>query len=416
VAAPLDRTIVGTEHPCVARQPILDRQGKVFGYELLFRRSPSVQTCDVSTNHASARVIVDAILSIGLDTLTGGKLAFFNLSHDMLLSGAPTLLPREKVVLELLEDIQDEPEVLEACAALKRSGYAIALDDVITTDTIGNLLPLADYVKIDFHAARTAQARAAVIKALPEKRPHLLAEKVETPQQFSDASSEGFSLFQGFYFGRPATHEVKRIAARRGAYALLLIKLNKPDISVAELEDVIKQDASLSYRVLRVLNSASTPLRVEIRSIRQAIILLGRDTIRRWASLWAIAAMGESTHPELVASSIIRARCCEMVDASTNGDAGSGFLLGMCSLLDVILEQPMDVVLTKLPLDKSMRAALQGDQNDRRALLDCVIAYERGEWDRYDELAARAGTSSKVLQAAYHEALRWTRDLKRAAA
>jgi c-di-GMP-related signal transduction protein len=172
----------------------------------------------------------------------------------------------------------------------------------------------------------------------------------------------------------------------------------------------------LSYRVLRALNSAATPLRVEIASIRQAIILLGRDTIRRWASLWTIAAMNESAHPELVASSIIRGRCCEMIDASSNNDPGNGFLLGMCSLLDVILEQPMETVLAQLPIDKTVRGALLGEQNERRLLLDGVIAYERGDWDRYDMLAALAGTSSNVLRAAYCDALRWTRDLTASAA
>jgi c-di-GMP-related signal transduction protein len=414
VGTQAERSIVGSDHPCVARQPILDLQGKVFAYELLFRRSPAMDSCDVSSNDASARVIVDAILSIGLDMLTGGKLAFFNLSRDMLLRGAPTLLPHDRVVIELLENIQDDAEVLETCTALKRSGYKLALDDVVSTESIANLVPLADYIKVDFRAADSRAARALVLDALPARRPHLLAEKVETTEQFAEAVAEGFTHFQGYHFGRPASHAVKRIAERRGAYAMLLVQLNRPDIGVTELEEVIKQDASLSYRVLRALNSASTPLRVEIRSIRQAIILLGRDTIRRWASLWAITALGASTHPELVASSIIRARCCEMVDLSTNRDSGSGFLLGMCSLLDLMLEQPMEVALSHLPLERSLRAALQGDDNDRRALLDCVIAYERGDWDLYDTLAARAGTSTDVLRAAHHDALRWTRELSRA--
>ena len=408
------KSLVGSDHPCVARQPILDLQGKVFGYELLFRRSLSVDSCDIHVNDASARVIVDAILEIGLDTLTGGKLAFFNLSRDMLLAGAPKLLPRDKVVIELLEDIQDDAEVLEACTELKKSGYALALDDVVSTDRISNLIPLADYIKVDFRAAETRAARAPILHVLPAKRPHLLAEKVETLEQVAEGVAEGFTYFQGYYFSRPTSHAVKRIAERRGAYAMLLVLLHKPDIGVNELEQVIKQDASLSYRVLRALNSASTPLRVEIRSIRQAIILLGRDTIRRWASLWAIASLGASSHPELVASSIIRARCCEMVDARANRDSGAGFLLGMCSLLDVMLEQPMEVVLASLPIERSLRAALQGDDNERRALLDCVIAYERGEWDRYDLLAARAGTNTEVLRAAHHDALRWTRELARA--
>ena len=405
-----------SDQPCVARQPILDRHGKVFGYELLFRRSTVVQSCDIPSNHACARVIVDAVLGIGLDTLAAGKRAFFNVSRDMLLSGAASLLPADKVIIELLEDIAGDADVLDACRALKRAGYTLALDDVATTEAVAELIPLVDYIKVDFRVTDSKAARASLVKAIRPARPHLLAEKVETPQEFAAAAAEGFEYFQGYFFGRPAATEVKRIAARRAAYAMLLVKLNKPDISVFELENVIKQDASLSYRVLRALNSAATPLRVEIASIRQAIILLGRDTIRRWASLWTIASMNEAAHPELVASSIIRARCCETIDASSNNDPGNGFLLGLCSLLDVILEQPMEVVLAQLPIDKTVRGALLGEQNERRLLLDSVIAYERGEWERYDLLSARAGSSSNVLRAAYCDALRWTRDLSAAAA
>jgi c-di-GMP-related signal transduction protein len=385
-------------------------------YELLFRRTQTVQSCDISSDDACARVIVDAVLAIGLDTLTGGRRAFVNMSRDMLLRGAPTLLPRDQVVIELLEEVRGDPEVIEVCTGLKRDGYAIALDDFAYTDDVAPLVALADYIKVDFLAVKTPAARAALVETLRPSRPKLLAEKVETPQEFEQAVKEGFTYFQGYYFGRPAVRDVKRIAARRVAYATLLVQLSKPDISVSELENVIKQDVSLSYPVLRALNSAATPLRVEISSIRQAIILLGRDTIRRWASLWVIASMNEAAHPELVASSIIRARCCEMVDATSRLDPGTGFLLGMCSLLDAILEQSMEEVLTQLPLETDIRAALLGDQNDRRALLDCVIAYERGHWELFDALAAKAGTNADVLRTAYHEALRWTRDLAAAAA
>lgn len=400
---------------CVARQPILDSKGQVFGYELLFRRSATVQSCDVSSNDACGQVIVDAVLSVGLDTLAGGKRAFVNITRDALLAGAPTLLPADKVVVELLEHISDDPEVVDACTALKRAGYLLALDDLSRPESVRQLLPLADFVKIDF-LATTPRDRADILAAIAPSRPVLLAEKIETPEEHQQAAAEGFALFQGYYFGRPVTREVKRIAARRAAYAALLVKLQNPAISVAELEQVIKQDASLSYRVLRAVNSAATPLRVEIKSIRQAIIMLGRDTIRRWASLWAMASMNESAHPELVSSSIIRARCCEMADAHSTRDPGTGFLLGMCSLLDVILEQPMELVVPQLPLDADVRAALLGENNARRALLDCVIAYERGDWERFESLAAEAGIiNPSVLRAAYHEALRWTMDLAAAA-
>jgi EAL and modified HD-GYP domain-containing signal transduction protein len=397
--------------PCVARQPILDRRGHVLAYELLFRRSTAVQTCDVAAGDACAQVVVDAMHSIGLDTLASGKRAFMNVTRDFLLSGSATLLPKEQVVIELLEDIEVDREVVEACTALKKAGYTLALDDFTYSESTAALLPLVDYVKIDFLALTTPDLRAPVIASIRPSKPLLLAEKVETPEQVEEAVKEGFEYFQGFYFGRPVVREVKRIPGRRVAYAALLAKLGNPDISVFELEHVIKHDASLSHRVLRAVNSSATPLRVEISSIQQAILLLGRDTIRRWGSLWALASMSESAHPELVTSSIIRARCCELLAGSAGGDSGTAFLLGICSLLDAILEQPMEIVMGELPVKGEIRAALLGEQNYHRALLDCVIAYERGEWERSEELGAKARVNGAVLPGAYSEALTWARDL-----
>jgi c-di-GMP-related signal transduction protein len=400
----------GPEQPCVARQPIFDRRGQVFAYELLFRPSQSASASGVSSDDATARVIVDSLLSIGLDTLTGGKRAFINLTRETLVSGAATLLPADKVVIELLEDLQPDDEVRQACTALKKAGYSLALDDFAYSNPSAELLQFADYVKVDFLEHSTAEARSALRARLGTTCAQLVAEKIETTEQSAEAAAEGFSYFQGYFFGRPAVRQVKRIAASKLAYATLLTKLIDPNIHLSELEAIIKQDASLSYRVLRAVNSAATSLQVEIGSIRQAIILLGRDTIRRWASLWAMASLNETANPELAVSSIIRAHCCEQLGSAGTSSAGSAFLLGLCSMLDAILEQPMEAAIAPLPLEADIRAALLGEQNERRALLDCVIAYERGEWGRHEELARRARVNASLLPAAYREALKWTRD------
>jgi EAL and modified HD-GYP domain-containing signal transduction protein len=395
----------------LARQPILDQHRHLFAYELFFRGSRSAESCAGSSDDASARVIVDAVLAIGLDTLTSGKRAFVNVTREILLSGAAALLPANQVVIELIEDIEADAQVVAACEALKRSGHAIALDDFVYNQRTADLVRFADYVKVDFLLMKTPSDRAAVVEAARAAHARLLAEKIETLEQFDEAVREGFMYFQGYFFGRPAIREAKHIPTQKLGYAALVVKVNDPSISVGALEDLIKHDASLTYRVLRAVNSAASALHTEMRSIRQAIVLLGRDTIRRWASLWALAGLGDSRHTDLVATSIIRARCCELLDASGSADTGNGFLLGICSLLDAILDQPMDTVLAQLPLDNEVRAALQGQPNGRRTLLDCVIAYERGEWDRCEQLAQQAGLDASVLPIAYQEALKWTRDL-----
>jgi EAL and modified HD-GYP domain-containing signal transduction protein len=402
-------TMPVVSQPCVARQPILDLNGRVFGYELLFRRSAELRSCDVEPNLACMQVVVDAMHSIGLDTLTTGKFAFVNITREFLLSGSVTLLPRERVVIELLEEIEADREVVDACAALKHAGYALALDDFTNSDHVAPLLPLVEYLKIDVLALNSRAAREPVLAAATRYRPCLVAEKVETPERFDDTAAEGFTHFQGYFFGRPAVREVKRIPTSRAAYAALLAQLSNPDISVRELERVIKQDVSLTHRVLRAVNSAATPLRVEIRSIDQAIILLGRDTIRRWGALWAIASINNDACPELINSSIIRARCCELLEARAGRESGAGFLLGICSLLDAILEQPMAAVLQQLPVQADIRAALLGESNPRRTLLDCVVAYERGDWHRSETLAAEARVNAAVLPDYYQDSLGWAR-------
>lgn len=395
------------EQPCVARQPILDRDGRVFAYELLYRRSATAHMCDVDVEAASARVIVDAFLSIGLDTLVSGKRAFLNISRDGLVSGAPTLLPAATTIIELLEEVTGDAEVLERCRQLKESGYAIALDDFVPTGRNAALVPFADYIKVDFRALPDAGARAEVLASVQNTGAQLLAEKVETREEHRAAVAEGFKYFQGYYFGRPVSREARHIPASQLAHTTLVVRLGDPDISVAALEDVIKHDAALTHRVLRAVNSAATPLRTELRSIHQAIMLLGRDTIRRWAALWAMAALGSGTRREIVITSVIRARCCELLDTTAPIDPGNGFLLGMCSMFDALLDQPMEAIVSHLPIDYDVRHALTGDSNRRRALLDTVIAYERGDWARYEACAREAQVEAAALPFAYQEALRW---------
>src|SRR5262249_11816996 len=187
-----------------------------------------------------------------------------------------------------------------------------------------------------------------------------------------------------------------------------------PDLTVHQLEELIKHDASLCYRILRTVNSATYMLQQPVQSIRQALVLLGRDTVRRWASLWALAGLSEKAHSELVIMSTVRGRACELLAGRIGGEdaAGEGFLAGMCSLLDAILERPMKGILEDLPLAKETQEALLGQDNPTRRLLDCVIAYENGQWDRCVQLAKSAGADASQLPTAFAQALKWSRDLR----
>ena len=400
----------------VARQPILDASGQVFGYELLYRAAADAETCQDPRDLAAARVLSDAVLTLGLDTLTGGRRAFINMTRHMLLNELVTVLSPDVVVVEVLENIIVDSEVVEACRKLRERGYTLALDDFTLGNGAAALLPYARYVKVDVLNTSADECRR-IEKAVPQGV-KLIAEKVETSEVFEDARARGYGLFQGYYFCRPTTFSGGALSARRLAYARLLAALNQPSVSVNSVEDLIKHDASLTYRVLRCINSAAFGVRREIQSIRQALVLLGLEQVRKWASVWAIAGLNGGSTSELVSIAILRARSCEIVATEAfGGEAASEyFLLGLCSVLDAMLGQPMETAVAELPLSDHVRAALLGEKNVARAILDAVIAHERGEWDNASSIASGVPVEAERLPLAYADALKWARELSQAAA
>jgi EAL and modified HD-GYP domain-containing signal transduction protein len=396
----------------VARQPILDGRNQVFGYELLYRAAPGdTHWSGGPTDAASARVLNDALLSVGLETLTAGRHAFLNVSHQVLLTDVVTLLPPEGVIVELLENIPADDEVVQACRSLHERGYALALDDFTPGCQAEALLPYAKFVKVDLLAVPPADLKT-LAKPLLSRGLRLVAEKVETAEALETARTAGYSLFQGYFFCRPKTYTLGSLAPRRLAYLKLLGTLNRPNATLAMIEEVIKQDASFSYRVLRCVNSAAFGLHQRVRSIKEALLLLGLDRIRKWASVWALAGINEGATPELINITILRARCCEILgQMKSRPDEGDHFLLGLCSLLDVILGQPMETALEELPLSMETRAALLGSENPERHILDAVTAYERGAWEAAAQAAARAGVGQERLPEAYAGALKWAWEL-----
>jgi EAL and modified HD-GYP domain-containing signal transduction protein len=400
----------------VARQPILDASGRVFGYELLYRAEADAVSCVDSRDLAAARVLSDSMLTLGLETLTGGRKAFINVTRHMLLNDLLMVMSPDSVVIEILEDVGVDAETIAACERLRQRGYALALDDFTFATGAGGFLPYVQYVKVDV-LITSDDERRRIEQAVPTGV-QLIAEKVESAEVFEEARARGYGLFQGYYFCRPTTFSRGAMSARRLAYARTLAALNRAHVSVGGVEELIKHDASLSYRVLRCINSPAFGIRREIGSIRQALVLLGLEQIRKWASVWALAGLNGGASPELVTVAILRARSCELVAASflSQEVASEYFLMGLCSLLDAMLGQPMDVAVAELPLSENIRAALLGGANAARNVLDAVIAHERGEWDEAAALAATLSIDPDQLPMAYSDALRWARELTQVAA
>ena len=396
----------------VARQPILDEARQVFGYELLYRAAQTDTSANfANSDEASARVLTDTLLTMGFDTLTDGRKGFMNVSRTLLLSEAASLTPPASSVLELLETIEADPEVIDACRTLKTTGYTLALDDFVPASGADRLLPYVKLVKVDV-LATAAETRAAIAKRLLPRGIRMLAEKVETLEMFDAARADGYSLFQGYFFCRPKTLSSVALPASRLTHLHVLADINRPDLTVMALEEIVKHEPSLTYRLLRCVNSAAAGIHQEIHSIRQAIVLLGVDRIRKWASVWALAGLNGRGCSEVVTLAVLRARCCELLGNTIGEDAGAElFLLGLCSLLDTMLGRSIASLVDGLPLSQDTRGALLGQDNPSRRLLDAVIMHERGAWDQAQEAASRAGISGLEVAAAHSEAMRWGRQL-----
>jgi EAL and modified HD-GYP domain-containing signal transduction protein len=416
-----DGTLVQVERPaCFVRQAIFTRTAAVAGYELRFQATPGTPAADAAPGYASARILSDVILSIGLETLTGGKPLFLTMPRAFLLEGIPRLLPSDAVVLQLATDVTTDDDCVEACTALKSSGYRLALDAYEPGDARRDLLAMTDVVSVSWQRDPDCPTLAADMLHACRHRPAppvMLATNVHTVYRLDRASRAGFELFQGSFFGEPVVDAAKTLSASRVQCLQLMRHLNRPDLSLHDLESVIKRDAMLTYRTLRVLRTAASPLASgapPVESIERALVLLGLDTVRRWATIWTMASLAEGGGAsELMTHAVIRARCCELLDPAREGD---GFLLGLCSLLGALLRMPTAALLEQLPLSDTARRALAGEANPRRLLLDCIIAYERGEWDACAWLGEQAGVDAGRLPVVYRDALTWARGLSESAA
>ena len=390
--ATIDQTGLG--HVFVARQPILDRNRKVVGYSLRLR--PVIGTLGPGQ---AGQLLTETLHGGGLETLTAGRRAFVEVNRGTLLEGVAAALPPDRVVVELTSDVEADAEVLEACRVLRRTGHAIAIDDFVLNERTARLVPFANYLKIDASAPTAPEVRARIVACLAPGGASLVREKRRDARQIRRGPPRRIQLLPGILLRPAAARAAERMANAQIAHLKLLRALQDPDLSVRQLEELVKHDTALCYRILRTVNSAAFMLQTTVHSVLEALVLLGINPIRRWASLWLIAGLSETAHSELVLMSAVRARCCEILAGTLGGeDAGSeAFLLGMCSMLDAILGRSMSEVLIDLPLDKDTQAALRGQDNWKRRVLDCVIAYERGDWDRAIDLARRTAVERTLL-------------------
>jgi EAL and modified HD-GYP domain-containing signal transduction protein len=388
----------------LARQPILDRDQNTHGYELLFRSGPDNFFCASDPDAATCHTI-DFSLLFDNAALTGGRAAFINCTRNILLRDIITLLPRDRVVVEVLESVLADEETLAACDRLRRAGYIIALDDYVPTPNTLRLLPFADIVKVDFLATDAAR-QASIASDMRRRGIRLLAEKVETREQFHFAQSLGFHYFQGYFFCKPEPLTMQDIPCSKLAYVQVMSLSNREFFDVDKLEQAILREPSLCYRLLRYLNSAAFGL-FPIRSIRHALSLLGQREIRKWVSIAVAVSLSGDGSGELIRSALVRARFCELLASLCREDCSGAFIVGIMSLMDAILNRPMEIVIAQLPLTADCKKALRGEANPLGKLLRVANFCERGEWEQISTFACESGLPEATILDIHRDASRW---------
>ncbi len=387
----------------VARQPILDPQMRLLGYELLFREPPAEHADVIDDRAATATVIVDGLLDVGIFDLVGGAHAYLNVSREFLLNFRPLPLPSAHVVLELLEDERVDDELHDVLRELVAAGFAIALDDFRPTPATEQLLEHAQIVKLDV-LEHTPAGLEELVARLRVERPSLtlIAEKVESREMFEQCRELGFHGFQGYFFARPSLVQRQRLPSQ-GFAALGAIADMSATEDFDELNRIITRDAGLSMRLLRYANSAYVSLPRRVSSVHEGLLWLGASTVRRFGMMVALASVRDVPDVLLV-TALVRANMCQLVSGVGEGRVGdSYFTVGLFSVADALANAPMQDVIAQLPFREDVGAALVRGSGELGTTLTEVIAYERGDFDAAGELIRRHHN----IQQIYRETAAW---------
>jgi c-di-GMP phosphodiesterase len=359
----------------IARQPIFDQQLEVAAYELLFRGANQNVAIVSDNDEATSTVVINAFTELGLETVVGDRRAWINVSREFLIRGLARALPRSLVALELLEDQKCDDALITSLAEHRAHGYTIALDDFVWDDARVRLLDHVDIVKVDL-LGRTPESIAEDVERLRRYDLTLVAEKVETREEYEHCVALGFDLFQGYFFCKPEKMEARGVAPSRLSILQLVAALQDPRIEFSTLERLVSRDVALSFRLLRYINSAFFGLRREVASIGRALTLLGIDNVKRWATLSVFAGIDEKPR-ELIETALVRARFCELAG---EGNRDQLFTLGLFSVVDALMDAPIEEVVNSIPFPEEMRDALIARKGPKGKLLETAIRYERGDF------------------------------------
>jgi len=398
----------------VARQPIFNRNMKLYGYELLYRKTHNNFYEGSNDEQATTELIYNSFLVIEFDKLVDGKRGFINFSKELLLKDVPLLLPKEKVVIEILERVEVTDEVVEKCKELKSKGYLLALDDFVLDKDGGGctrLIEYADIIKVEFSNV-PVQDQIELISKYKSKIT-FLAERVETRQEYQQTIKLGYTLFQGFFFSKPMMVNAKQIGALDMNVSLILEELQKVEPDFKVISDIIEKDLGLSYKLLKIANSVYFNVKAPIKSIHHALVVLGTKEMIGWVQLMLFKGVTNEENEELIRTSVIRGKLLSLlaVEVGHSGQAFDCFLTGILSSIDVILNQDMKGAIGGLSLTQEVRDTLLGSDTALKPCLDAIHALEEGRWDDLDREIADKNILQERFMFLYVQALQWQQSM-----
>lgn len=397
-------------HIFLARQPIFDRNKNVIAYELLFRSSHENAYNSVDGNEATLKVIANSFYEFDFKSVSDEKKVFINFTEKLITEEIATILPNDDVVIEILETIEPTEEVLNACKKLKARGFILALDDFVFDKKYTELIKLIDIIKVDFMISNGIERKKIFDLLKINNKIKFLAEKVENIEEYDEALALGYSYFQGYYFSKPVIMSAKSIPSNKHT-ALEIFKLvNQKDFDFSKLESLILKDVGLSYKLTKILKSSAYCIKTEINSIKYAIAFLGEKEIVKWLYVVLLNDLkGESTN-ELVKISLQRARFCELICNAYNHHekSFSAYIVGLFSVMDAILNCPMEVIIKDLYISEEVKDGLTKEGNTINSILKLAVSYGKGNWEEAAEYAQKLNVDMNSIPEIYLETLKWT--------
>ena len=404
----------------IGRQPILDRSGEIYAYELLYRNSEDNFFPDINPEQATISLLINTFLSIGIDQVTSGVRSFINFSGELLAQDIFMDLDPKQVVIEILEDVEITSALLHRLRLFKEAGFTLALDDFILQDqylTHLQIFELVDIIKVDFMLTDAAEKRRITQFLRRYPKIILLAEKVETEAEYQLALKSGYDLFQGYFFAKPEIIKSAEIPSNTLVHLQIIDYFHKDTQSINQLSELIMRDVSISYKLLRFINSLAFDIPRQISSIKQAIMLIGLRDTKKWLQVLMLHDLGEDMRDgrvrALVELSLRRARACELLAKyKRKSNKDEYFLTGMFSLIDAVMRRKWEDVLPLLSLSDVIIDTLNGKETEMAPYLQLVVAVENFDWETVEKLSKQLGVPKKELSTIILQAMRWSQGIE----